>query len=295
MMRSVVGVGLVAFFACAGVAAAAPTNILFSGQSFFVDLDANGNGPDSGDCRFQATYDPNNFALTITPVGATTLRLCTGGIMGSAFLGSDTSSDFLDLALASTTAQPSTFMAPNQLGNLGLTLVPGTIELIDEAMSGMPDGLPLAVNEIDFRDGAFQQRAFVNLCSANGPAAQIRFADGTSTVLHLSFFPNALNPTYLVLPNIPTELAAPNHGTFNPVNLYVPVTNDRRLTMVLDIDSEPVVIVDLPLDQLRSCPSGVGSVAAPSLTQWGFTGLLIGLLAIGVWRLTIGRGGTSPS
>lgn len=288
MMRSVViGVGLVALCAYARFAAAAPVSAVFSGQSFFADLDADGNGPDSGDCRFTFTFDPNNSAVTITPVGATTLRLCTGIIpLGSLTFGSDTSSDFFDLTLASTAAQSST-ATPPKLASLGLALVPGLIELIDEAASGTPDGLPIAVNEIDFRDATSQQKAFVKLCSANGPAAQVRFADGSTVRLQLSLFPDAQNPTYLVVPNIPTELAAPNHGTFNPVNYYLPVSN-RKITAALSNDPS-TLFIDLPLDQLRPCPS----FAAPSITRWGFAGVLAGLLAIGVWRLTFGRGSST--
>src|SRR5205823_6054447 len=116
------------------------------------------------------------------------------------------------------------------------------------------------------------------LCDANGPAARVTLANGMSLLRQLSFFPDAQNPTYLQVPNIPFPLFPHVAPFFALLNAYVPVNANHTLTVSLSPGGS--LLVNINLDALPSCFS-----AAPVLSQWKLLALVVCLLIGGAWML----------
>src|SRR5512139_42698 len=180
----------------AGSAFGSASSILVSGQSDLAIIDGDGDGPDSGDCRFQATVASPGNGLSITATQDTTipLRACAGSYSGSVFTGTDESSAFAGATIDSS--------------EVGAGDLPIVAELVDEEPP--PESLPAGMD--DLLDGVAihntiseEQIGAGFLCNAGGPAAQVTLRNGTSLLRSLALFPDAQNPTHLRVPDVPLE------------------------------------------------------------------------------------------
>jgi hypothetical protein len=255
---------------------ATPVDVLVSGQTKMVIIDADGNGPDAGDCEFKATFDDPTLLIIKLQALPPFFRICSGNTSGSSFVGQDSSSDFLYTNLTLSTT-PASGASSSPLG-FGLG-APVAIDAYEEFFAGSPDGLPININTIEFENPPGEEFVTLSLCEAGGPAALAKL-DGTSLLLPLSFSPNAANPDYLVIPNLPLEKAAPDLGTFAFPDVYIPMTGNA-ITMALADDPNDLIL-DVRFDNLLPC--GLNA-AAPTLTNLGAVVVALGLLALGCRRL----------
>jgi hypothetical protein len=245
-------------------------NVLVSGQTTVFVIDGDGDGPDSGDCRFTAVLSGGALIVSTVQDSTTPLSACSGFFYGNLFSGTDTSSDYFGAALSSTTIGSSLFE-------------PMRIEMVDE--QAHPDGLP--VHHDDRQDtievaslATGQIFAVAQLCANPAPKLVAQMGGGTFD-FPLTFATDAGDQGYVRLP-IPLlnwELAA-ILGTTTALNVFVPVTSAHQLTVALDSDPTNL-FVDVNLDTLPSC--GGNRVAAPASTPVSLAALAVLLLGAGTW------------
>lgn len=104
-----------------------------------------------------------------------------------------------------------------------------------------------------------------------------------SVLMDLDYYPDADNPTHLVLPAV-MDRADGTRGFFSA---YIPMNPDFTITAVNATTGDPVGGVGL-LDGVtvgelpRGIGAGPGPVAIPLLSRWGMAGLMLVLLGVTV-------------
>lgn len=270
-------VSLVVALAALPAGALAPANILSAGGTSLLIIDADGNGPDPNDCIISGTFNDPNITLTKAQNNTPAIKGCSGGTtLASLFAGQDSSSDFLEVQVTSTSQPTGAAGAIPQLATL--FRIPFTLDAYEEFPAGTPpDGFPAALNTVDFEKDDMDL-ATAYLCDAGGPSVVVDFLALASITIPLSFYPDATNPTHITIPNAPYELDPPNLGSFAFVDIHVPLQGGN---VQVGIQGEPTLLVDIPLDALAPCR---GVSAAPAVSTWAMILLAAGLLAIGVRR-----------
>jgi hypothetical protein len=119
-----------------------------------------------------------------------------------------------------------------------------------------------------------------SLCSAGGPAAEVMTADGMRLLVNLTFAEDAGGQDYLCAPNLP--MRDPGFGPVLFIDGYVPITEDRRITVALENEGVEMV-AEVDLNDLPPCGGGF---AVPTATEWGLIALMVALLTTGVWALS---------
>ena len=249
------------------VATAAPSPLLISGSTTIGVIDTDDNGPDPSDCVFMATIDPDNGQMMITSmqIDGTPIAACPVNLTASGFKGSDSSSNFAGVQILA-----------------GLGGLPFIAELIDETADPDPND-PVSLNDLrDFGIGTGPEGvARLQICSAGGaPAALVNLFDGGNLLVNLSFFPDAINPTFLCIPGPPLMFELDSNG-FAPFDAYIPVTADGHITAAASSDPT-TLFVDIDLNALPGCARH----GAPTMTQWTIIGLAMTMLGLGMWALS---------
>jgi hypothetical protein len=264
-----VSAGIVAAMSMVDAALAQTGNVVVSGQSNLVIIDGNNNGPDANDCRLTASLMSGLLTVTAAQDSTTPVLLCAADYFGYFVSGTDSSSDY-----AGAEVNFSTPTVPD---------LPLAGEFVDE--EAVPDGPPVRFNDpadyFSVEQGlGGTELANVLLCQADGPAALVRLPGLTSFLMQLSFFTDASNQMYLVVPSLTLGLAA-NPSQTATLNGYVPLTSNRSLTVAVDT-APSALILDINFNQTPPCST---RTAAPTLTEWGLIGFALSLLAGGVLTL----------
>jgi len=267
-------------------------DILISGQSLVpVDTD-DPPGPSAGDSGYQAFFVPggNDGQDCIAVVGT--------GIFNDDS-GEDYNYGYSTFNFQQTGSSPG-FVALEEIGDCGSyydgrdrpytgQLTNGDAQVAKSSHGGYdtlliqrptsPGGVPESVGSgqlVDSNsDGVFD--AVVGTAS-NGSNLEL------SLLMDLEFYPDADNPTHLVLPAVMDD-GAGNRGFFDA---YIPMNPDFTITAVNEETGDPIGGVGLRdgitvgrLPQGLNQP-GMGPVAIPLLSRWGMAGLMLVLLGITV-------------
>jgi hypothetical protein len=243
------------------------SNVLVSGQPVLAIIDGNNDGPEDGDCFFQAHLDAFSNAVTIYSFqdNTTPLLACMGNYFGTAFMGHDSSSDFAGVDITSASIRAG---------------LPFRAEIVDEETN--PPNPPVELN--DPMDAVFlsnpntgASRGSGVLCSEGGIVSKGTLENGLSFVRSVSLYPNAQSPTFLRIPSLPLERDPPTSRVL--LDAYVPVNNDGTMTLALDSDPNNI-LVRVDLNNLPFCTARSN---APTLSEWVLIGLAAALLAVGTW------------
>ncbi len=165
---------------------------------------------------------------------------------------------------------------------LPATDIPMIAEFVDE--EAPPDGPPIGMDQLI--DGAFlsdplgNSRGSAVLCRAgeNEIAVKGALSNGLPYLLEASLYPNDQSPTYLCVPSVSLETWPPP-VTRALLNVYIPVRNNRTLTMAW-ANAPSDLLVRIDLDNLPDCAQ---RVKAPSLSMGVLVALLVAVLAFGTW------------
>ncbi len=267
----------VLLLATGGSTAWAASPVQVAGGPILLLIDADGDGPEPDvDCTVRALFDAGNLAITKTQTNTPLIKGCNGGTTAGALAsGQDTSSNYIVTDLLSTSA-PSQATPPRpQLA--GLFVIPFRIDAYEEFPNNNPDGFPAAINTFEFEQANGTVLATGYLCDAAGPAVLIDFGPASLTV-PLELYPTAAAPTHLRIANAPYELGPPNAGSFDLVDIYLPLQDG---SIRIGIEGQSPLLVDIPLDDLDPCRT---KSAAPALSTWAMALMAGGLLAGGMRR-----------
>lgn len=241
----------------------------------FVDADNDGNRS-ADDCYFGATMTPDGSFLMINGTqteNPNQLRACTGPCYGNALA----SAGYAEVAIGNCDFG-------GDLPVVGSFCDGPSCTSSEDATAGEgAQGDTAGTAPINLRSGAIFGFGGVLkgsgvVCSAGGPAAQITDDGGNTVLRELTPFPNAQNPTHMCVANIPVELAS--GGIVLRMGCF-PVAGGVSPLALSGSPEAPVAQIDF--ENLASC-AGRGT-RAPTVSEWGLIGLVLGLLVGGTWML----------
>jgi hypothetical protein len=247
-----------------GATASWAAPVLVSGDTVIgiLDTDMDGMPDPPQDCSFMGDLTGNTLTIDSTLGTGVALQGCTGDYVATTSANGTIDVNFTAAPGVVGTVELPTLASFSHANGTGSGAGNGNGTFLDQAFIQFQNGLPS------------EDTATAFLCSNGGPAVIIRTTGGTTVLFALQFFPDANEPEYLKLPNIPISNSV---GEKVFIDGYIPVTSDGRLTVMVGAET----FVDIPLTELQAC----GTPAVPTMSELGLIALALALLAGGVWVL----------
>lgn len=292
MTRAVAAaVGALGLLAVGNKVNATLTPIVFASatgpREVLVDVDLNGDGPGPGDCDYRARLDLSGGALAVIstqnpPVATQRILGCDGETDGSASFGSSGGNDAIAITTTSSTYAPPSMPMPPP-GTTSPIILPGLLQFTQASAAAAGQlsmagsvAFPVNVNQLTIRvpaDGPVNE--VITACDASGPAG-IFNVGGTAVLVSFSFFTSGGGNTFVEVPSSPFRRS----DGIALLDVFIPVLGHKIIAALEDDQEHPLAVVDF--DALAPCG---GRSTAPTMTEAGLIGLLLLLLAAGMWHL----------